>query len=180
MKKDIDIYALQVITKREEKYINLFYSLHPDIGAKLYFPKRELNERRNGKIFRKFLPVFPGYVFLEFDEPVSEYLRAFRAGGFVRFLKSNHDICGLKNRDLDLVLHFIKKPDAVSEISKVYFSENDRIVVVKGALQGLEGNIIKVDKRKGHAKVKLDFCSESFTIDLAFETIERGQKCKIA
>ena len=56
--------------------------------------------------------------------------------------------------------------------SRVYFNENSRIVVVDGPLLGLEGKIIKVDKRKGRAKIKLDLYDDSFSIDLAFETIE--------
>jgi transcriptional antiterminator NusG len=53
----------------------------------------------------------------------------------------------------------------------VYFNENSRIVVVEGPLMGLEGRIIKVDKRKGRAKIKLDMYEDSFTCDLAFEII---------
>jgi transcriptional antiterminator NusG len=53
----------------------------------------------------------------------------------------------------------------------VYFNENSRIVVVEGPLVGLEGRIIKVDKRKGRAKISLDLYNDSFAIDLAFEVI---------
>jgi transcriptional antiterminator NusG len=55
--------------------------------------------------------------------------------------------------------------------SRVYFNENSRIVVIEGPLMGLEGKIIKVDKRKGRAKIKLDLYDEAFAIDLAFEVI---------
>jgi transcriptional antiterminator NusG len=56
--------------------------------------------------------------------------------------------------------------------SKVVFDENSRIVVIEGPLSGLEGKIIKVDKRKGRAKIKLDLYDDSFSIDLAFEVLE--------
>jgi transcriptional antiterminator NusG len=55
--------------------------------------------------------------------------------------------------------------------SKVYFDANSRIVVTEGPLMGLEGKIIKVDKRKGRAKIKLDLYNDSFSIDLAFELL---------
>jgi transcriptional antiterminator NusG len=42
---------------------------------------------------------------------------------------------------------------------------------VEGPLMGLEGRIIKVDRRKGRAKINLDLYNDSFTIDLAFEVI---------
>jgi transcriptional antiterminator NusG len=53
----------------------------------------------------------------------------------------------------------------------VYFNDNSRIVVIEGPLMGLEGRIVKVDRRKGRAKVSLDLYNDSFTIDLAFEVI---------
>jgi alpha-mannosidase len=36
--------------------------------------------------------------------------------------------------------------------------------------------IVKVDKRKMRAKVRLDLCQDSFRVDLAFEVMERPAK----
>jgi len=44
-------------------------------------------------------------------------------------------------------------------------------MIVDGPLMGLEGRIIKVDKRKKRAKVKLNLYDDSFAIDLAFEVM---------
>jgi transcriptional antiterminator NusG len=96
-----------------------------------------------------------------------------RTDGFFRFLKSNQDIRPLEGKDLATVLHFVGF-GPVAEKSKVWFDDDDRIVVAEGPLKGLEGKIIKVDKRKGRAKVKLDLYDDSFTIDLAFEVIARA------
>ena len=60
----------------------------------------------------------------------------------------------------------------VVEKSKVYFDENKRIRVTEGALKGLEGHIVKVDKRKRRAKVKLALYDDSFLIDFGFELME--------
>jgi transcriptional antiterminator NusG len=94
-----------------------------------------------------------------------------RTEGFYRFLRSNQNIVPLADRDLELVLHFIKKTGPIAGISRVYFNENARIVVIDGPLMGLEGRIIKVDKRKKRAKIKLNLYDDSFAIDLAFEVI---------
>ncbi len=77
----------------------------------------------------------------------------------------------MADRDLELVLHFINRAGPIAGISKVYFNENDRIVVVDGPLKDLEGRIVKVDKRKKRAKIKLDLYGDSFAIDLAFEVL---------
>jgi transcriptional antiterminator NusG len=167
-------YAIQVKTRAEEKYLKLFYALHPEITIKTYFPRREIDIRRRQKIYHSVLGIFPGYIFIELDEEdnILKYQWAFRStDGFFRFLKSNQNICVLQDRDLEVVIHFIKNVGPIAKKSKVYFDENSRIVVTEGPLMGLEGKIVKVDKRKGRAKIKLDLYDDSFAIDLAFEVI---------
>jgi transcriptional antiterminator NusG len=167
-------YALQVKTRSEDKYIKLLKALHPDIPFPLYFPQRQIDIRRKGRVSTSIAPVFPGYIFVEAgdEEDIRRYQWSFRrTDGFFRFLRSNQNITPLADRDLELALHFIKKVGPLAGKSKVYFNENSRIVVTEGPLMGLEGQIIKVDKRKGRAKIKLDLYDDSFSIDLAFELI---------
>jgi transcriptional antiterminator NusG len=168
-------YAIQVKTRKEETYIKLYRALHPQTPVKIYFPKRRIDIRRKGAIIHSTPAVFPGYVFVELDgdEDILNYHWSFRkTDGFFRFLRSNQDIRALADQDLEVVLHFIKKVGPLAGKSKVYFDKNSRIVVTEGPLMGLEGKIIKVDKRKGRAKIKLDLYNEAFAIDLAFEVIE--------
>lgn len=166
-------YAIQVKTRGEDKFIRLFKALHPTISLPLYFPKRRIDIRRRGIIRQSTAAVFPGYVFIEAeaDDILTHQWDFRRTDGFYRFLKSNQNIKPLVNRDLELVLHFIKKAGPVAGVSRVYFNEQARIVVIEGPLMGLEGRIIKVDKRKKRAKIKLDLYDDSFSIDLAFEVI---------
>ena len=174
----MNYYAVQVKTRGEEKYIKLFKALHPEIEIPIHFPQRSLDIRRKGKITHSHSAIFPGYVFLELDddENILKYKWAFRrTDGFFRFLRSNKDIIPLADRDLELVLHFIRNVGPIAGKSLVTFDENNRIVVVDGPLFGLEGKIIKVDKRKGRAKINLDLYGETFSIDLAFEAITKTQ-----
>ena len=173
-KGKMNYYAVQVKTRSENKFIKLFRALHPEITFPIHFPQRQLDIRRAGKIRPSLSAVFPGYIFIEAacDEEITERQWEFRrTEGFYRFLKSNQEITPLADRDLELALHFINKAGPVAGRSKVYFNENSRIVVVEGPMAGLEGRIVKVDKRKGRAKINLDLCNDSFTIDLAFEVI---------
>jgi transcriptional antiterminator NusG len=164
-------YAIQVITGSEEKFIKLYNSTHSDLPLPIYHLQRELKERHDGKIVQKVLSLFPGYLFIACED-VEKYNWPLRhTDGFVRFLRSNQDIVSLEGRDLEIVLHFILKTGAIAGISKVFFNESDRIVVREGPLKGLEGKIIKVDKRKGRAKIKLDLYGDAYVVDLGFEVI---------
>ena len=170
----MNYYAVQVKTRSEEQFIKLLKAQHPDITIPIHFPRRKLDIRKAGKYKTSTPGVFPGYIFLEaeHDDKIIDYQWKFRqTKGFFRFLKSNQDITPLADRDLELVLHFINNVGPIAGSSRVYFNENSRIVVVEGPLSGLEGRIVKVDKRKCRAKIILDIYNESFTIDLAFEVI---------
>jgi transcriptional antiterminator NusG len=172
--EQVNYYALQVKTRSEEKYIKLLKAMHPEVPFPVYFPKRRIDIRRQGLVSQSVTAVFPGYIFVEVDEEedIHRHQWAFRRiDGFFRFLKSNQNITPMSGRDLEVALHFIKNVGPVAGRSRVYFDDNSRIVVVDGPLMGLEGRIIKVDKRKRRAKIKLDLYNDSFSIDLGFEVI---------
>jgi len=170
------IYALQVKNRCEHKYIKLFKLMHPQLPVTLHAPLRCMPIRREKAISHANSVIFSGYVFVETgdDDNIAANAAAFRrVAGFYRFLKSNQNICPLFGRDLELVMHFIRRVGPVAGLSTVFFNEQSRIVVVDGPLLGLEGKIIKVDKRKGRAKIKLDLYDDSFAIDLPFAVIEQ-------
>jgi len=156
--------------------MRLFEALHPqarDLFG-MHFPRRRVNIRRRGVVLPSTAPVFPGYVFVEAEagDVLAHQWLFRRTEGFFRFLKSNRDIKPLAGRDLELVMHFIKRAGPVAGISRVRFDEDSRIAVMEGPLKGLEGRIVKVDKRKKRAKVMLSLYDDSFAIDLGFEVME--------
>lgn len=172
----MEYYAIQVRTRAEEKFIRLYAARNPGSAASLHFLRRRLPIRHAGKTTDQLEPVFPGYVFLQVEsslDPVT--YRAVRGtDGFFRFLNKEETLVRpLDGKDLKTVLHFLRF-GPIAEKSKVSFDDNDRIVVHEGIMKGLEGQIVKVDRRKGRAKVKLDLYEDSFTVDLAFEVIGRA------
>ena len=55
-----------------------------------------------------------------------------------------------------------------SAVSQVVFDENHRIRVLSGPLEGLEGLVVHVDRRKHRAKVRMEFDRGTFTVTLGF------------
>ena len=170
----MNYYAVQVKTGKEPELLTTIGTLkaenHEDI--KTYFPRRILYIKKKGIRCKVDAPVFPGYIFLGIDDlslSLCWYLR--RMPHFYQFLPNNRNPLPLAGNDLSLLRHFLSFGE-VTAPSKVYFDTNARICVVEGALKGLEGKIIKVDRRKQRAKVLLDMYTDSFPIDLAFDVIE--------
>jgi transcriptional antiterminator NusG len=170
----MNYYAAQVQTGKEDKIIE---SVQSTLAFRIekqrfIFPKRLLKIRKEGVIKSELKPIFPGYLFVDAENIDTELYNTLRyTQGFFRFLKSNQDITVLSGKDLSILQHFLQFGQSIST-SQVYFDENDRICVTDGPLKGLEGMIIKVDKRKKRAKIKMDFANDSILIDLGFEIIK--------
>ena len=161
-------------TRTEEDFIPRAESIVDNEDVKFFWLRRSLRIRRRGIWVETLAPIFPGYLFIETMEISPElYIKLKPIPGFLRFLQSNENIEPLSEGDEKLLLHFLSFGQVI-EKSVVYFDEGKRIRVKSGPLKELEGKIVKVDRRKGRAKVKLDMFENSFLIDFGFEALENG------
>ncbi len=178
----MNYFVFQVMTGEEKKFIKLAeYNLKTQ-GVDLFetgsiiWPQRKLTIRKKGVLKEKVAPIFPGYLFIETEEINPDvYWTLKKTSGFIRFLKSNQNIEPVHGQDKKLLLHFLSFGEIV-EKSKVWFDENNRIRVLSGPMKGLEGKIIKVDRRKKRAKIKLSLYEESFKVDFGFEILEKVEE----
>ena len=164
-------YVVQVKPRGESKYMTIANDRLIRFEVSLFWPRRRLRIRRHGYWKNTLAAIFPGYIFVEAESLSPElYWICKRIPGFSRFLRSNADIMPLPPRDKKLLQHFLSFGQIVDK-SLVYFDENKRIQIVAGPLKGLEGLIVKVNRRKGRAKIRLDLYEESFFIDFGFEDL---------
>lgn len=175
-------YAAQVKTLKEEEYIkrlqeNLKFRAEKQ---RFIFPKKLMPTRRKGKVVKEMLPLFPGYIFIETSEEKidNELYNIMRfTPNFYRFLPNNKEKHSMEGKDLSLIKHFLSFGE-IMETSKVFFDENERIVVAEGPLKGLEGLIVKVDRRKKRARIRVEISQNSLTLDLAFDVISKEEKAE--
>jgi transcription termination/antitermination protein NusG len=165
-------YALQVWTGDEEQYLAGARRSLENTEARLLWPRRSLRIRRSGRWQESLAPIFSSYIFLQAPDVDPELYGVLkRQPGFVRFLLSNDNIVSLDRKDQDLLSHFLSFGEIVQK-SVAYFDENKRIRVVTGPLKNLEGKIVRVDRRKGRARVRLEMYENSFEVDFGFEALE--------
>ncbi len=138
----------------------------------MLWPRRSLRIRRTGLWRDSVSPIFPSYVFLQSaDIDPDLYAGLKRTPGFIRFLPSNEARAPLEQKDQALLSHFLSFGEVV-EKSAAYFDENRRIRVISGPLKNLEGMIVRVDRRKGRARVRLEMYEDSFEVDFGFEALD--------
>ena len=172
----MNYYIIQVTTGREQHFIDVLQKQTPALAQAHTFTylTRELYIHRQGKTLKELQPVFPSYIIMQTNEIVDgQTLLALKSlPDFYHFLKTNTEITPLTGKDLAIIQHFLGLGPRIGP-SLVRFDENDRIVVIEGPLKGIEGSIIKVDRRKQRAKIRVDFAGGSHTMDLSFEDIEK-------
>lgn len=176
--KPMAFFVISVQPSSEQDFLTIGRRTLPADEAELYFPQRALTIRKRGRKREVLAPIFAGYIFLraeEITEPIFRTIK--RLPGFYRFLESNTTIRPLSGEDLRLVTHFWRFGAVIGK-STVKLDEQSRIRVLNGPLEGLEGLIVKIDKRKQRAKVKLDLYSDSFLIDFGFELLGAGTEQK--
>jgi transcriptional antiterminator NusG len=139
--------------------------------VQFHWPQRQLTIRRKGRRKETLAPIFAGYVFLEADEISREVFSAVkRLPGFYRFLESNDRIRPLLGNDHELVSRFVMLGGIIGK-SQARLDKNQRVRILHGPLEGLEGLIVRIDKRKQRAKVRLDLYKESFLVDFGLELL---------
>jgi transcriptional antiterminator NusG len=169
-------FVVSVQPRREAHFLRAVEKLNTGsrselAGASFFWPRRQLTIRRRGKRLETLAPIFPGYIFVETGSVTRELFSVVKElPGFYRFLESNERIRPLEGRDREIVAHFARFGGIIGK-SQVTLDENQRIRVIHGPLEGLEGLIVRIDKRKQRAKVRLDLYQESFLVDFGFELL---------
>jgi transcriptional antiterminator NusG len=164
-------FVLQVRTGGEEKYRRQAERVLAPGRGELFWPRRILRVRRAGIWRETVAPIFPGYLFLRAGELSTGLFRELKSlPGFTRFLRDNSDVEPLGERDLRILQHFLSFGEVVRP-SRARFDAGGRIQVIDGPLKTLEGRIVRVDRRKHRARVRLELYENSFLIDFGFEDI---------
>ena len=164
-------FAVQVKTGREEIFLKSAKKVLDSKDVTFLWPRKNLRIRRRGKWQDKVASVYPGYIFLETQKIDNDLYWALRkTQGFYRFLRDNQNIEPLSKNDEEILKHFISCGEII-EKSRVAFDENDRIHIISGPLKGLEGLIVKVNRRKGRVKIRLNLYNNTLYADLGIETV---------
>lgn len=162
-------YSLFVITGQEENvasWLQFFF----ESAVKTLIPKRKLLERHNGKNQPVCRNMFPGYVFLSIDMDLNAYYQIKQISGVIRILNYDREKYDQHfQEEIQFILRLLGDGDVV-DFSFVYL-ENNRVKVKSGPLQGLEGRIKSLDRRKQRVKILVSLLGIEKKIDLGIEII---------
>lgn len=176
----MEYYCLMVKSGSEETFKKSFdealqksrFTDKPLNEAKVTFFKKRM---KNSKKVEYEQALFPGYVFMSTEALDTALVNATKkCRAFYHFLNNNADIQRLRGQDMEYLRNLLRFGESQG-ISKAYFDQNQRIVIKSGPLTGFEGKIIKVNRKRGRATVKIDLCNNEIKFDLAFDEIQSAE-----
>ncbi|PRR84075.1 antiterminator LoaP [Clostridium vincentii] len=164
-------FVLYVNVNQEEKVKKI---LEKEIGDEYKFiiPTRELRERKNGKWHNVKRKLFPGYVLTKGIINIEVYYKIRKVYGVIKLLRNENEVLTIDEKELKVLKILIDNQDNNIGVSTLY-KENDSIRILAGPLVGFKGQIVKVDSRKGRAKVNISFMNEERIVELGIELVDK-------
>ncbi|MBR2282546.1 MAG: hypothetical protein IJ863_07995 [Spirochaetales bacterium] len=153
-------FCLSVMTSKEEEARLKVSNLLRTDGFEsflVWFPMKEVTERRLGHCEVTGKPLLPGYIFIfwegdrEIDFP---FHKIRRVPGVIRILEYDDGTHNLKGKDMEYA-KWIHMHDGFIRQSKVIYRPGQKLHITEGPLKGFDGNVIKVDKH--HKRITLMF-----------------------
>lgn len=165
-------YALFVVTGEEDNVKErLQYKFNDKF--RVVVPKRELRERKDGKWETIVRTLFPGYVLINGSVDIGDYYEMKDTPGLIKFIRSGSELLQIHPYEIEVISQLICNDETIG-FSEVLV-ENGKVVVVEGPLLSMEGYIVSINKRKGRAKVKLDFLGEERTVELGVKLLQPSE-----
>lgn len=175
----MEIYVLQCLSGNEDLLRKRLVLAHPELGEHIHIPRRHMKIRKQGRHFTKEYILFPGYIFLETEHIHKKYLESMRTiHTALRILPDNLHPLPLNSWEREFFSRLLRNGEIIGS-SAVQFDTDNRIQVLHGPLEGLEGSIVKVDRRKGRARVRLDMYNKTFEVDFSFHDMKKQNSADV-
>ena len=164
-------YAIYTRSRHEDK-------VHDGLTQKAYhvfLPKMEVWSRRKDRRKKIFLPMFPGYIFIELTttdpETRVDVLKTF---GVVRILGRPHssEPASITDEKIEAIRKITQSKVEVQQLQYPKVGEKARIV--DGPFKGIEGEVIETDYQKELFVVTIDLLQRSVAIKLEGFRIEKA------
>lgn len=170
-------HALFVETGNEEKVKSLLEVKFEDYEGDISFviPRLIINERRQGVWNEVVKKMLPGYLLIRGNIGIEEYYMFKGIPGVLKLLRSGGEFTPIPKREIEVLGTLLSEGDVIKP-STITFDEGDKVKVVDGPLKGLEGIIVHINKRKGRAKIKLDFLGGERKIDVGVNIIKSNDE----
>lgn len=139
------------------------------MGVGVVVPRILRRKWIRGKALDTIEDYLPGYLFLYSGEPIEDFSPLFRMENVYRVLGSRDSGYRLTGSDR-MFAEMLREVGGTIGVLKTY-REGDRVKLAEGALGGVEGEIVKLDRR-GRALLRFGFDGVTIQSWVAIEQID--------
>ena len=163
-------YAVYTRSRFEDKV----YTLLTQKSIETFLPKIEVWSRRKDRKKRILIPMFSGYLFVDFpDLTRKEQLNVLKTPGVVKIL-NKPDIsepAPIPNPQIEAIQRLIYSKVEIETC--LYPKVGERGRIIEGPFKGIEGIVIRTDYQKSLFVVSIDLLMRSVAIKLEGFQIEK-------
>ena len=162
-------YVIWTSTGSEEKAAESVREI--PCQTRCFVPRRAVQIRKSGEWIREEKPLFPGYFFVDTEDPeaLSDEIR--KLEGFNKLLTTEKKFSHVYGNDAELIENMYLK-DGLFDFSEGII-EGDQIIVTSGPLKGQEGRIKKIDRHKRLAYLEFDMFDQTVKVSVGLEIVEK-------
>lgn len=164
------IYVVQVSNGFEAhvKKSLLFYSQDNPCVQDVFYPLRERRYKINGEWVIRNEKLFPGYIFVETNDSIDLFRIVKRIPEYARLLavtsvykdKKLNFIPLSEEEEMNVNRLCPSRTNHLTEISEIAFHEGGKVEIMRGPLQGLESQIVKIDKHARTATIRIEILGQ--------------------
>lgn len=161
-------YVLHVLTGTELNVKKQLARRTPHIHTLV--PRRKLKERHQGVMKEVTHFLFPGYVFVQTDLDHESYYKIIAPDGVIEILGRPKPV-PVPHEEMAHVLRWCEESELIG-LSRV--QPGKKAIVIDGPLKSMEGYIVRLDRRKGRARVRMTLFGEPKEIDFGIEMLDQA------
>ena len=138
----------------------------------VFLPRISVSSRRRDRRLVLARPLFPGYVFLHFAPSREAYIRVASAEGVVRIIGERWDaLHAIPDEQVEAVRRLLSSSDGARAMP--WIREGDRVRIVAGPLEGVEGLVQRWHRGRATFVVSVDLLQRSVAVELAAEVVKK-------
>jgi transcription termination/antitermination protein NusG len=159
-------YAVHTKSRFEQKVYDGIHSK----SIEVFLPRIQVISRRKDRHKKIFVPLLPGYVFVNSLLEPAEYLNILKTAGVVRLIGFEGKPVPARDDEINSLM-ILNGTDRTVQNTE-YMSKGDRIMIMDGPLKGLVGFYIK-SKGQGKVVVSVDLLNRSLEVELEDWALEK-------
>jgi transcription termination/antitermination protein NusG len=159
-------YAVHTRSRFEQKVHDGIFSK----SIEVFLPRIQVISRRKDRHKKIFVPLLPGYVFVNSSLEPKEYLSILKTAGVVRLIGFEGKPVPARDDEINSLMILDGTDRTIQNVE--YINQGDRVMIMEGPLKGLTGFYLRA-KGQGKVVVSVDLLHRSLEVDIEDWALEK-------